>query len=653
MVPETFIEGCRAHLDALASYLQEHREHLLSCGDALDVRQCAGRLLVHFVSCRIQGTAQSVPSLSPLPFAPEDVFPQHMLCDLSDFLATYHYIIDEEAGSDGVVSPESLGLLHEIALGTKNVLGAYYTPDVVVAYMCRESLSDVLTSGMPVAQAQAVRAYVCSHDAACLPPFDGLTEAVRCRLWALTVCDPAVGAGAFALGFMREFCSCLRPLVPDLNIAALRRHFFEHCFYGVDIDGDAVDIARLRCAYAFLSDAQDTSLLDCARFHLFKGDSLLREGEDAVPELQDGAFDIVIGNPPYGIKMSQSAKKHCKSHYAWLGSRYDIYLVFLERGFRLTRNILCYITPDKWLTKSFGLLFREKCMVPYLHRIVRLGNAVFGTALVDSVVSFFDREAPQCLTVERSDDGIQIQSSRIIDRSLLVPPYLIDEYFQAEPAPVIAQLERQTHRFREYAVCEYASANPKSAYLLPPYLQQGPLAGPYLKVLNTGLIGKYRAHWDHKTMRYLRQRYDCPTVALSDLATAYGVGCPLRMQRPKLILKGLSLLDACLDLDGSYFSTVATLLVFAEAPSLLKILAAILNTSMIHAYLRAKYASSSYCGGLLFTPDMIGSLPVPDLTDLSAWRDVMDAVDEALCAPAISKAQCLEIERLVVSHYGL
>ena len=646
MVPETFIEGCRAHLEALASYLLEHREALPGSVDASEVRRYAGRLIIGLMK-RQMLNACAIPCQD----TQDTAHPASCLSDVSRFLSSYHYTPDEfSASSDGDISPGCFSIVHEIALGTKNALGAYYTPEPVVQFMCRESLSDHVSSGLSADEAEAVRAYIEDLDIEHLQHFD-LVLRVRNLMMQMRICDPAVGAGAFALGFMREFSRCLRSLVPEMDEAALRRHFFEHCFYGVDIDGDAVDIARLRCAFAVLSASPNASHLDFDRFHLRKGDSLLRDGEDAVPELQARAFDIVIGNPPYGVKMSQSAKEHCKSHYAWLGRRYDIYLVFLELGFHLTRGILCYITPDKWLTKAFGLPFREKCMVPYLRHIVRLGNAVFGTALVDSVVSFFDTSAPQHLLVQNGVSGCD-RVCRTVDKAALVPPYNIDEYFH-EAVPLIAQLERQTHRLREYAVCEYASANPKSAYVLPPYLHQGPLNVPYLKVLNTGLIGKYRALWDHKTMRYLRQRYDCPTVALSDLATAYGTGCPLRMHRPKLILKGLSLLDACLDLDGSYFSTVATLLVFADDAPLLKILAAILNAPMMQAYLRAKYTSSSYCGGILYTPDMIGCLPVPDLSDISAWRDVIDAVDEVLCAETVSKAQCLEIERLVARHYGM
>ncbi len=650
MVPETFIEGCRAHLEALARHLQEQRERLTSCVGALDARQCAGRLLVHFVYCRILEAARCEQhSQASLPFDPEAVFPPHILCALSEFLDTYHYIMDESDG--GAVSPASLSMLHELSLGPKNALGAYYTPEPVVQFMCRESLLAYLVTGLSTVQAEAVRAYVASSDRTCLHELD-LASVVRERLLRLRVCDPAVGAGAFSMGMMREFCRCLCPLMPEMSEADVRRHFFERCFFGCDVDLDAIEVARLRCMLAVLAVSGACGNVPDLSETFRHGDALRRSGDGAIRELEDGAFDIVIGNPPYGIKISPHDRAHYKKNYVWLNSRYDIYMLFFERGFSLTRDVLCYITPDKWLSKSFGLIFREQCMVPYMRRIVRLGNGVFGTALVDAVVSLFARSAQQFLTVVRCEGSLQCQRCRMLDKSALAAPFIIDEYFHEE-APVISQLERQTHRLREFASCEYAFANPKAAYALVPILHQGAQDKPYLRVINTGLIGKYSPLWSHKTMRYLRQRYDRATVSVEDLRTVFSEPCACRMLRPKLVLKGLSRLDCCVDLDGCYFSTVATLHVTADDVQILKVLAAILNAPASQAYLRAKYSSSSYCGGLLFTPEMIGSLPVPDLSDMSVWRDVLDAVDEVLTADICREDKCQKIAALVEAHYGI
>ncbi len=66
----------------------------------------------------------------------------------------------------------------------------------------------------------------------------------------------------------------------------------------------------------------------------------------------ENGFDIVIGNPPYGATMTDEDKTVYKRTYQWLNKRYDIYMVFFELGIRLSNCVLCYITPDKWLSKS-------------------------------------------------------------------------------------------------------------------------------------------------------------------------------------------------------------------------------------------------------------------------------------------------------------
>jgi hypothetical protein len=73
-------------------------------------------------------------------------------------------------------------------------------------------------------------------------------------------------------------------------------------------------------------------------------------------------------------------------------------------------------------------------------------------------------------------------------------------------------------------------------------------------------------------------------------------------------------------------STVATLNIRSDSSDLLCAVAAVINSSVMTSYCKAKYLSSSYCGGLLFTPNIIHELPVPDLSHLEDWKDIIDAV---------------------------
>ncbi|MDO8721948.1 MAG: Eco57I restriction-modification methylase domain-containing protein [Syntrophales bacterium] len=96
--------------------------------------------------------------------------------------------------------------------------------------------------------------------------------------------------------------------------------------------------------------------------------------------LQDG-FDVVIGNPPYArvqtLQQTQPASvAYFKKHYLSAKGSFDIYILFVEKGFQLLqhRGILSYILPHKFFQAKFGepirrFLSREKS----LYQVVRFG----------------------------------------------------------------------------------------------------------------------------------------------------------------------------------------------------------------------------------------------------------------------------------------
>ncbi len=76
----------------------------------------------------------------------------------------------------------------------------------------------------------------------------------------------------------------------------------------------------------------------------------------------DGGFDIVIGNPPYGVKISRKKNPVFKLLYEEiLQGEIESYIIFYTRGLRILNNYgsLCYISPDGWLTNGRASSFRK------------------------------------------------------------------------------------------------------------------------------------------------------------------------------------------------------------------------------------------------------------------------------------------------------
>ena len=68
--------------------------------------------------------------------------------DLFDFFGQYNFTIDENDPNDHEVGidPEMLGHIFENLLEDNKDKGAFYTPKVIVQYMCQESLIEYLAT---------------------------------------------------------------------------------------------------------------------------------------------------------------------------------------------------------------------------------------------------------------------------------------------------------------------------------------------------------------------------------------------------------------------------------------------------------------------------------------------------------------------------
>src|SRR5438093_7287128 len=104
------------------------------------------------------------------------------------------------------------------------------------------------------------------------------------KLATITVCDPAVGSGAFPVGMMTEIVRARRALTPYFNDVRERtpyhfkRHAIQNCLYGVDIDAGAVEIAKLRLWLSLVVDEEDVKQvkpLPNLDYKVMVGDSLL------------------------------------------------------------------------------------------------------------------------------------------------------------------------------------------------------------------------------------------------------------------------------------------------------------------------------------------------------------------------------------------
>ena len=136
-------------------------------------------------------------------------------------------------------------------------------------------------------------------------------------------------------------------------------------------------------------------------YKLFKPDFHFSEAFDRKDKdgKKIGGFDIVIGNPPYGIKEDEEIKD-----WHELGSKdsYGIFIATALKRFLKPGGVLAYIVSDTWLTIKTHWPLRDQVLDKQLHKIIRLHKDCFD-ATVNAcimILSNIDGEIENLIAVD-------------------------------------------------------------------------------------------------------------------------------------------------------------------------------------------------------------------------------------------------------------
>ncbi|MBO5633131.1 MAG: Eco57I restriction-modification methylase domain-containing protein [Aeriscardovia sp.] len=359
-------------------------------------------------------------------------------------------------------------------------------------------------------------------------------------------------------------------------------------------------------------------------------------------------FDICIGNPPYIDSETMTnlglewERRLLQAKYPNLAGNWDIYMAFLELSLSIG-NIVSFITPDKWLSKPFGEKFRKNQLCSRLYTITRAGSKVFESATVDAIITLFTKKSGKIHTAQFSDTK-EVRFITNETTSNLKPPYLIDFLF-SEHSKLIQKIEIVKDKLSDFAECENACAT-SDFYVVKDLIEENCMPNNlYYKLINTGTIEKYRNKWADKEISY-GGKYRFPVVNKNTFNLTLGKSYIKRAASPKIIFKGLNLLDGCIDEDASIIPGKSTIVICNENIELLKFLLGFLNSKLPIFYIKTKYASSSYCGGITFSKDMVNNIPLP--LKQSHVRRIVELVNKILAIKNIdSKAETTELERKI------
>ncbi len=130
--------------------------------------------------------------------------------------------------------------------------------------------------------------------------------------------------------------------------------------------------------------------------------------------IDNGGFNIIIGNPPYlrvqGIDKEVSTQY--KEAFKSATGSYDLYVLFVEKGLSLLAKdgILNYIMPHKWINSSFGKGLRE-ISKEKLFKFISFGAyQVFNASTYTSLVWFKNTKVKSLNYVESDRDLLDNQA---------------------------------------------------------------------------------------------------------------------------------------------------------------------------------------------------------------------------------------------------
>ncbi|AZL53924.1 restriction endonuclease subunit M [Aliarcobacter skirrowii] len=305
-------------------------------------------------------------------------------------LSNYDFASEISVNILGHIFEQSLTDLEELQANIDNVNfdktkskrkkdGVFYTPEYITRYiventlgkMCSEKREELLIGNGILIPSNPKKLTKQEQQTK-----DNLQE-YKNWLLNLKILDPACGSGAFLNQALEYLISEHKNLQNDLALMGdlfasymVEEEILEHNLYGVDINEDAVEIAKLSL---WLRTAKRGRPLTKLADKIVCANSLLN-----MP-FSENSFDVVIGNPPYvrvqGLKSNyENEAKLYEEKFVSATGNYDLYVLFMEQSFKMLnqKGKLSYILPHKFLISDFGsgirgFLSENKAVESLLH----------------------------------------------------------------------------------------------------------------------------------------------------------------------------------------------------------------------------------------------------------------------------------------------
>ncbi|MFX1537702.1 MAG: Eco57I restriction-modification methylase domain-containing protein [Promethearchaeota archaeon] len=322
-------------------------------------------------------------------------------------MTSYDFNTELNVSILGHIFEHSISDLEELLNQEKNqkrkMEGVYYTPDFITEHICYNTIVPYLSNNGANSIDQLIEEYL------------ERIEELEKKLKKIRILDPACGCGAFLLKAVDILLEITKQIYlvkdlqrkdelkrknqerelnredsaqlsfSDVSMSDITREIIQNNIFGVDINQESVQIAKL--GLFFKITAREKILPDLGS-NIKCGDSLIGDPQiggikafNWQSEFQkiheSGGFDVIISNPPYinsanMIKRYPKQRAFLRKNYSFLMEKWDIYIAFIEKSLQLlkSKGFMSFIIPDAFLSEKYATKIREHLISNY--RIIRI-----------------------------------------------------------------------------------------------------------------------------------------------------------------------------------------------------------------------------------------------------------------------------------------
>ncbi len=492
--------------------------------------------------------------------------------------------------------------------------GIYYTPTYVVDYIVKNTIGE-------------------------------LAKDKKFDLKNIKILDPACGSGSFLMKAFDYLVTLDKKKDGEVEQTKLdvagttatygrKMEILKNNIFGVDLDPKAVEIAQLNL---LLKAAEKKHRLPTLQENIKVGNSLIDDPsvagdkafkwEEEFKEIIDnGGFDVVIGNPPYvRIHEFDNSTKKYFSRYVSATGQYDLYVLFIEKALGLLKEggLFGFIISNKFLISDYGIGLRK--LILYKSKILKIIDVsnmdIFKDASVYPVIIIFQKIS--------KEDIIKKNKIEVIN-NILTENELLNKKSQKYPQvdminnsnmiidvtstnkTLINKIEKNSYNIGEIAKIG-RGFRPPSKELASTTFTNG--LSKYL--IGKDLIGKYKIKWSGNYVRYEEKK-----IAESKPINVF--------QQQKILIRDIGKkFNASYD-NGTYLCLKTIYFIYDVKKIDIKALLGILNSRVMHFYFTSKFSAMHIQGGYLrFRKQFLEILPIKISSD-SDYIRIVNKVDKII-----------------------